>query len=109
MRRLWTEERVTFDGEYYRTEQRDGLRPARRAGADLRRRLRAAGREARRPRRRRLHLHERQEARALRGADRDAVEEGAQAAGRDADAIVRMIEIKVSYDHDADYARDACR
>ncbi len=31
------------------------------------------------------------------------------AAGRDAHAIVRMIEIKVSYDHDADYARDACR
>ncbi len=32
-----------------------------------------------------------------------------KAAGRDAHAIVRMIEIKVSYDHDADYARDACR
>ena len=39
----------------------------------------------------------------------DAVAEGAEAAGRDANAIVRMIEIKVSYDHDADYARDACR
>ena len=38
-----------------------------------------------------------------------AVAEGAEAAGRDADAIVRMIEVKVSYDHDAEYARDACR
>ena len=35
--------------------------------------------------------------------------EGAGAAGRDPRTIVRMIEIKVSYDHDADYARDACR
>jgi coenzyme F420-dependent glucose-6-phosphate dehydrogenase len=38
-----------------------------------------------------------------------AVEEGAATAGRDSTAIVRMIEIKVSYDHDAGYARDACR
>jgi coenzyme F420-dependent glucose-6-phosphate dehydrogenase len=37
------------------------------------------------------------------------VEEGAAAAGRDAGAIERMIEIKVSYDRDAQYARDACR
>jgi coenzyme F420-dependent glucose-6-phosphate dehydrogenase len=38
-----------------------------------------------------------------------AVEEGATKAGRDPSKIVRMIEIKVSYDHDVDYARDACR
>jgi coenzyme F420-dependent glucose-6-phosphate dehydrogenase len=37
------------------------------------------------------------------------VEEGAEAAGRDPAAIERMIEIKVSYDRDAAYARDACR
>jgi coenzyme F420-dependent glucose-6-phosphate dehydrogenase len=35
-----------------------------------------------------------------------SVEEGAQ--GRDA-SIARMIEVKLSYDHDLDYARDACR
>ena len=109
MRRLWTEERVTFEGEYYRTEKRDDLRPARRAGADLRRRLGPARREARRARRRRLHLHERQEARAVPGADSPPSRRAREAAGRDPAAIVRMIEIKVSYDHDVDYARDACR
>ena len=50
---------------------RDGLRPARAARADLRRRLRPARREARRARGRRLHLHERQGPRALRGAARE--------------------------------------
>ena len=30
-------------------------------------------------------------------------------AGRDAAQIGRMIEIKVSYDHDVDFARDACK
>ena len=35
--------------------------------------------------------------------------EGAEAAGRDAGEIERMIEIKVSYDADVDYARGACR
>jgi coenzyme F420-dependent glucose-6-phosphate dehydrogenase len=38
-----------------------------------------------------------------------AVDEGAGTTGRDPAEIVRMIEIKVSYDHDAEYARDACR
>jgi coenzyme F420-dependent glucose-6-phosphate dehydrogenase len=37
-----------------------------------------------------------------------AMAEGAQAAGRDPAGIVKMIEIKVSYDHDLDYAREAC-
>ena len=36
-----------------------------------------------------------------------AVKEGAQAAERDAGGIVRMIEIKVSYDHDLEFARHA--
>jgi len=36
------------------------------------------------------------------------VEEGAAAADRDAGAIDRMIEIKVSYDPDRQYAHDAC-
>jgi len=37
-----------------------------------------------------------------------AVEDGASAAGRDPAQIERMIEIKVSYDHDLDYAHQAC-
>ena len=36
MRKLWSEDRVSFAGEYYRTEQGDDLRPARQAAADLR-------------------------------------------------------------------------
>ena len=47
---------------------RHDLRPPRPAGADLRRRLRPARGQARRHRRRWLHLHQRQEARAVRAA-----------------------------------------
>ena len=35
--------------------------------------------------------------------------EGAAKAGRDAAAIPKFIEIKVSYDHDPQFAHDACR
>lgn len=35
--------------------------------------------------------------------------EGARRAGRDPAAIEKLIEIKVSYDYDADFAKDACR
>jgi coenzyme F420-dependent glucose-6-phosphate dehydrogenase len=37
------------------------------------------------------------------------VDEGAQQAGRDPASIERMIEIKVSYDHDLDFAREATK
>ncbi len=37
-----------------------------------------------------------------------AMEEGARNAGRDSTHIVRMIEIKVSYHHDIEFARRAC-
>ena len=108
MRRLWAEERVTFEGDYYRTDERDDLRPSRGAGADLRRRVGAARREARRAdgdgfivtSGKKPELYEELTA---------AMEEGARDAGRDPAEIARMIEIKVSYDHDAEYARDACR
>ena len=67
--RLFREELVTFEGEYYRTAQRDPLRPARGAGAHLHRGLRAGGGAARRAGRRRLHRHVRQGPGALhRGA-----------------------------------------
>jgi coenzyme F420-dependent glucose-6-phosphate dehydrogenase len=108
MRRLWTEERVTFEGDHYRTERATVYdRPAQpvpvfvAASGPLAAKL--AGRtgdgfictSGKPPELYRELL--------------DAVGEGALAAGRDQAAIIRMIEIKVSYDHDADYARDACR
>jgi coenzyme F420-dependent glucose-6-phosphate dehydrogenase len=39
----------------------------------------------------------------------EKLEEGARFGGRDPDTIRRMIEIKVSYDRDAQYAHEACR
>ena len=35
--------------------------------------------------------------------------EGTSQAGRDAASLPKFMEIKVSYDHDAEFARDACR
>ena len=66
IKQLWAEERVDFEGEYYKLRARHDLRPARDAGADLRRGVRPARGQARRPRRRRLHLHLRQGPGALR-------------------------------------------
>ena len=39
----------------------------------------------------------------------DGLADGARRAGRDPQAIDKFIEVKVSYDHDAAYAKDACR
>jgi coenzyme F420-dependent glucose-6-phosphate dehydrogenase len=108
MRRLWTEERVTFDGDYYRTERATiydrpdepvpifvaasgplAAQLAGRVGDGL---IVTSGKQA--------ELYDQLNA---------ALQEGARAAGRDPIEIARMIEIKVSYDHDADYAREACR
>jgi coenzyme F420-dependent glucose-6-phosphate dehydrogenase len=108
IRLLWTEERVTFEGRYYRTRNATvydrpsppipiyvaagGPRAATMAGRigdgfictsgkgdELYRRLLAA------------------------------VEEGAREAGRDPATLTRMIEVKVSYSRDPEAARDACR
>jgi coenzyme F420-dependent glucose-6-phosphate dehydrogenase len=107
IRRLWTEERVDFQGDFYTTVRAtiydrplelvpiyiaaSGPLAAKLAGRvgdgfictsgkspDLYRQLTAA------------------------------LEEGARSRNRDPDAITRLIEIKVSYDHDAEYAREAC-
>ena len=108
MRRLWTEERVTFEGEYYRTERATVYdRPPEpvpifvAASGPLAARL--AGRAG-------------DGFIATSGKKQELYEElltnlaeGAEAAGRSAAALPKLIEIKVSYDHDADYARDACR
>jgi coenzyme F420-dependent glucose-6-phosphate dehydrogenase len=107
MRRLWTDERITFEGEYYRTEKATiydrpdepvpiyvaasgplAAKLAGRAGDGF---IVTSGKAP--------ELYEELNA---------AMEEGARAVGRDPAGIVKMIEIKVSYDHDLEYAREAC-
>jgi len=107
MRRLWTEERVSFEGDYYRTEKATiydrpdepvpiyvaasgplAAKLAGRAGDGF---IVTSGKAP--------ELYEELNA---------AMAEGATAAGRAPDTIVKLIEIKVSYDHDLEYAREAC-
>jgi coenzyme F420-dependent glucose-6-phosphate dehydrogenase len=107
IRRLWTEERVTFEGEYYRTDKATIYdRPEQPVPIYI-----AAGGP---------------KAAALVGRIGDgfictsgkgeelyhsllgAMEAGAGEAGRDPGSLTRMIEIKVSYDHDVEFARKAC-
>jgi coenzyme F420-dependent glucose-6-phosphate dehydrogenase len=107
IRQLWTEERVTFEGQYYATDRATVYdRPERpvpiyvAASGPLAAKL--AGRvgdgfictSGKAP-----ELYEELLAK---------VGEGAEAAGRDPDGIARMIEIKVSYDPDPEEARGAC-
>jgi coenzyme F420-dependent glucose-6-phosphate dehydrogenase len=107
MRRLWSDERVTFEGEYYRTRNAtiydrpdepvpiyvaaSGPLAAKLAGRVGDGFIVTSGKDP-----------------ALYEELSGAMEEGARAAGRDPAGIVRMIEIKVSYDHDLDFARHAC-
>jgi coenzyme F420-dependent glucose-6-phosphate dehydrogenase len=107
IRKLWTEERVTFEGEYYRTDKATiydkpeqpvpiyvaasgplAAKLAGRAGDGF---ICTSGKGT--------ELYEQ-----LLGN----VAEGAEAAGRDYSSIERTIEVKVSYDRDADYALKAC-
>ena len=107
IRQLWTDERVTFEGEYYRTDRATiydkpqqpipiyiaasgplAAKLAGRAGDGF---IATSGKAP--------ELYEELLAKLA---------EGAQAAGRDADAIDKFIEIKVSYDPDLEYARNAC-
>jgi coenzyme F420-dependent glucose-6-phosphate dehydrogenase len=108
IRRLWTEERVSFEGRYYRTVNATIYdRPEQPVPIYI-----AAGGP---------------KAAALVGRIGDgfictsgkgedlyrtlleALGDGAREADRDPAQIKRMIEVKVSYDHDVQYARDACR
>jgi coenzyme F420-dependent glucose-6-phosphate dehydrogenase len=108
MRALWSDDRVTFEGDYYRTElatvyDRPEIPIPVYVAASGPLAAKLAGRvgdgfictSGKRP-----ELYEELLA---------AVEEGARGAGRDPSSIARMIEVKVSYDHDAGYAHDACR
>jgi coenzyme F420-dependent glucose-6-phosphate dehydrogenase len=107
MRALWSDDRVTFEGNYYRTElatvyDRPEIPIPVYVAASGPLAAKLAGRvgdgfictSGKRP-----ELYEELLA---------AVEEGARGAGRDPSSIARMIEVKVSYDHDAGYAHDAC-
>ena len=108
IRLLWTDERVTFDGKYYRTEKATIYdRPEQPVPIYV-----AAGGP---------------KAAALVGGIGDgfictsgkgeelyhnlleSLDQGARDAGREPAAIERMIEVKVSYDHDVETAREACR
>jgi coenzyme F420-dependent glucose-6-phosphate dehydrogenase len=107
MRLLWTDERVTFDGRFYRTEKAtiydrpdqpvpvyiaaSGPLAAKLAGRTGDGFIVTSGKAP--------ELYEELSA---------AMAEGAAAAGRDPESIVKLIEIKVSYDHDLEYAREAC-
>jgi coenzyme F420-dependent glucose-6-phosphate dehydrogenase len=108
MRLLWTEERVSFSGDYYRTDRATiydrpdqpvpiyiaasgplAARLAGRAGDGF---IATSGKRQ-----------------ALYEELLSSLAEGAHAAGRNADHLPKMIEIKVSYDHDLEFAHDACR
>lgn len=108
IRQLWTGERVTFEGRYYRTanatiyDRPDDPVPIYIAAGGPK----AAALVGR--------LGDGFICTSGKGADLyrtllDGLEQGAGEAGRDAGTIDRMIEVKVSYDHDAEFARDATR
>lgn len=107
IKQLWAGERVTFEGEYYRTDRATIYdRPEQpvpiyvAASGPLAAKL--AGRvgdgfictSGKKP-----ELYEELLAN---------VREGAESRGRDASQIEHMIEVKVSYDRDAEYALKAC-
>jgi coenzyme F420-dependent glucose-6-phosphate dehydrogenase len=108
MRRLWTEERVTFDGEFYKTDRATIYdRPDEpvpiyiAASGPLAAKL--AGRVG-------------DGFIATSGKKQELYEEllsnlaeGAGQAGRNAASLPKFMEIKVSYDHDRQFALDACR
>jgi coenzyme F420-dependent glucose-6-phosphate dehydrogenase len=108
MRRLWTEERVDFEGEYYRTERATIYeRPEQpipiyvAAAGPLAAKL--VGRVAD------GFICTSGKPMELYTGLLAKIAEGAQEAVRDPASIRKMIEIKVSYDTDPDRAEHACR
>jgi coenzyme F420-dependent glucose-6-phosphate dehydrogenase len=108
IRTLWTEERVTFEGTYYRTERATIYdRPEQPVPIWI-----AAGGPKAAQLVGRLgdgFICTSGKGEELYRSLLDGLEEGARAAGRDPAGIARMIEIKVSYDRDRAFAHDACR
>jgi coenzyme F420-dependent glucose-6-phosphate dehydrogenase len=108
MRLLWTGERVTFDGNYYKTDKATIYdRPDEPVPIYI-----AAGG----PKAAELVGRIGDGFICTSGKGEDlyhtllgAVSDGATSAGRDPASIVKNIEVKVSYDHDVEFARDACR
>lgn len=108
IRQLWHGERVDFEGAYYRTSKAtiydrpeqpvpifvaaSGPLAAKLAGRVGDGFICTSGKDP-----------------ALYTTLLEKVREGAESAGRSATDIRHMIEIKVSYDRDLDYAYDACR
>jgi coenzyme F420-dependent glucose-6-phosphate dehydrogenase len=108
IRRLWTEERVDFKGDYYETS---GATIYDRPDAPVPIFVAASG-----PLAAKLAGRVGDGFICTSGKDPELyegllekVEEGAAAAGRDGSDIRRMIELKVSYDRNLDYAYEACR
>lgn len=107
IRALWTQERVSFEGEYYQTERAtiydkpdqpipiyvaaSGPLAAKLAGRVGDGYIATSGKDPQ------LYLD------LL-----EALRDGAEAAGRDVERIDKLIEIKVSYDTDLGYAHEAC-
>ncbi len=108
IRALWTAERVSFEGSYYRTDKATIYdRPERPVPIYI-----AAGGPRAASLAGRLgdgFICTSGKGESLYRELLDGVASGAREAGRDAAAIGKMIELKVSYDHDESYARDACR
>jgi coenzyme F420-dependent glucose-6-phosphate dehydrogenase len=107
IRLLWTEERVDFEGDYYRTSKATIYD---RPGEPLPIYVAASGPLA-------AKLAGRVGDGFICTSGKDPalyddllgkVVEGAEGAGRDHAAIRRMIEVKISYDRDIEFARDAC-
>jgi len=108
IRLLWTEERVTFEGEYYQTQnatiydkpdQQIPIHVA--AGGPLAAKLAGRAGDG--------MIVTSGKGEELYTTLLDAMAEGAEAAGRDPETLDRIIEIKVSYDRDLDTAREACK
>jgi coenzyme F420-dependent glucose-6-phosphate dehydrogenase len=107
IRQLWSDERVTFEGEYYETilatvydkppepvpiyVAASGPKAAKVVGRLGDGFICTSGKDP-----------------ALYETLLAAVADGAGEEGRDAGAIRKMIEVKLAYDHDVDYARTSC-
>lgn len=109
MRKLWSEDFVTFDGQFYKTRDAtiydrpaDGVPIYIAASGESAARL--AGRVADG-----LICTSGKGEELYRDLLLPAMAEGAKKAGRDADRIDRLIEIKISYDHDTARAAEDTR